>query len=83
MCPVFRALYIGGMPEEMFKRPAVTSLIESRKGFRGCLASVDLNGMVPELMNYARDRTNVLDGCTGTCVNFVCCTIYCYICYNC
>ncbi|KAH3752063.1 hypothetical protein DPMN_186673 [Dreissena polymorpha] len=56
-------LYIGGLPQAMFSRPEVASLIESRKGFRGCLASVDLNGAVPDLMNYATDKSKIIDGC--------------------
>lgn len=55
----------------MFKRPTVTSIIESKKGFRGCLASFYLNGTVPELMNNASDRNNILEGCTGTISNSV------------
>ncbi|XP_052237025.1 neurexin-1a-like isoform X2 [Dreissena polymorpha] len=57
-------LYIGGLPQAMFSRPEVASLIESRKGFRGCLASFDLNGAVPDLMNYATDKSKIIDGCT-------------------
>ncbi|MEW8547678.1 MAG: LamG domain-containing protein [Candidatus Thiodiazotropha sp.] len=58
-------LYIAGLPEDMFRRTVVTDLIESRKGFRGCLASMDINGAVPDLMNFATDRKYVLNGCTG------------------
>ena len=58
-------LYIGGLPMSMFKRPAVTGLIESRQGFRGCLASIDLNGMVPDLMSFATEKQYLLNGCTG------------------
>ncbi|XP_052814372.1 uncharacterized protein LOC128241470 isoform X5 [Mya arenaria] len=57
-------LYIGGMPTAMFSRPEVTALLDSRKGFRGCMASVDLNGAVPDLVSYASDKTKVLNGCT-------------------
>ncbi|KAL4216896.1 neuroligin protein binding [Mactra antiquata] len=58
------SLYVGGLPSEMFKRSSVTNLIVSRNGFRGCLASVDLNGSAPDLINYARDPSTVLNGCT-------------------
>ncbi|XP_052812359.1 neurexin-1-like isoform X2 [Mya arenaria] len=57
-------LYIGGMPTALFSRPEVTALLDSRKGFLGCLASVDLNGAVPDLVSYASDKTKLLNGCT-------------------
>jgi len=58
-------LYIGGLPSAMFSRSDVAAMLDSRKGFRGCLASVDLSSSVPDLMNYAVDRSKVLNGCTG------------------
>ena len=63
------ALYIAGLPEQMYKNARVANLIKSRKGFRGCLASMDLNGAVPTLQQHARDSQYVLDGCTGMQIN--------------
>ena len=60
-----RSLYIAGFPTEMYSRQKVSNLITSRKGFRGCLASVDLSGSVPDLITYARGNSNILAGCTG------------------
>ena len=59
------ALYIAGLPEQMFRDSRVTNLIKSRKGFRGCLASMDLDGAVPDLPNHAHDKQYIVDGCTG------------------
>lgn len=58
-------LYIGGLPQSMFSQPAVTGLIDSRQGYRGCLASIDINGQVPDLMNFAKEKQYLLNGCTG------------------
>lgn len=42
-------------------------LVVSREGFQGCLASVDLNGRLPDLINDALFRSGQIErGCEGT-----------------
>lgn len=42
-------------------------LVASREGFQGCLASVDLNGRLPDLLNDALFRSGQIErGCEGT-----------------
>ncbi|KAK3601345.1 hypothetical protein CHS0354_011952 [Potamilus streckersoni] len=69
------SLYIAGLPAEMFQRGRIRNLIESRQGFRGCLASMDLNGAVPDLINFAKDKSLIREGCFNldiTCIPGVC-----------
>ncbi|KAL3854443.1 hypothetical protein ACJMK2_013712 [Sinanodonta woodiana] len=69
------SLYIAGLPAEMFQRSRIRNLIESRQGFRGCLASMDLNGAVPDLINFAKDKSLIKEGCFNldiTCIPGVC-----------
>lgn len=41
-------------------------LVASRDGFQGCLASVDLNGRLPDLINDALHRSGQIErGCEG------------------
>lgn len=41
-------------------------LVVSREGFQGCLASVDLNGRLPDLINDALFRSGQIErGCEG------------------
>ncbi|XP_041446004.1 neurexin-2 isoform X16 [Xenopus laevis] len=57
-------LYIGGLPRNMYV--SLPKLVASRDGFQGCLASVDLNGRLPELLNDALHRVGpVKRGCDG------------------
>lgn len=68
-------LYIAGLPEGMFQQREVRNLLESRQGFRGCLASMDLNGAVPDLIGAARDKQYVMNGCNDvamTCIPNAC-----------
>ncbi|XP_038666429.1 neurexin 1a isoform X34 [Scyliorhinus canicula] len=44
-------LYIGGIAKDMYK--TLPKLVASREGFQGCLASVDLNGRLPDLISDA------------------------------
>ncbi|XP_071436717.1 neurexin-1 isoform X18 [Pithys albifrons albifrons] len=44
-------LYIGGVAKEMFK--SLPKLVHAKEGFQGCLASVDLNGRLPDLISDA------------------------------
>lgn len=47
-------------------------LVASRDGFQGCLASVDLNGRLPDLLTDALHRVGTVDrGCDGKSVNCV------------
>lgn len=42
-------------------------LVASREGFQGCLASLDLNGRLPDLLSDALFRSGQIDrGCEGT-----------------
>lgn len=42
-------------------------LVVSREGFQGCLASVDLNGRLPDLISDALFRSGQIErGCEGT-----------------
>ncbi|XP_070980803.1 neurexin-1a-like isoform X2 [Oncorhynchus clarkii lewisi] len=44
-------LYIGGVAKETYKE--LPKLVHAKEGFQGCLASVDLNGRLPDLMSDA------------------------------
>ncbi|XP_028845737.1 neurexin-1a-like isoform X7 [Denticeps clupeoides] len=44
-------LYIGGVAKEMYKD--LPKLVHAKEGFQGCLASVDLNGRLPDLLSDA------------------------------
>ncbi|KAM4591415.1 neurexin-1a-like isoform 5-T6 [Odontesthes bonariensis] len=57
-------LYIGGVAKEMFKE--LPKLVHAKEGFQGCLASVDLNGRLPDLMTDALDCVGQIErGCEG------------------
>ncbi|XP_058435510.1 neurexin-2-beta isoform X44 [Marmota monax] len=57
-------LYIGGLSKNMFSN--LPKLVASRDGFQGCLASVDLNGRLPDLMADALHRIGQVErGCDG------------------
>ncbi|XP_069594805.1 neurexin-2-beta isoform X26 [Ranitomeya imitator] len=57
-------LYIGGLPRNMYA--TLPKLVASRDGFQGCLASVDLNGRLPDLLADALHRVGPVDrGCDG------------------
>ncbi|XP_036382786.1 neurexin 1a isoform X2 [Megalops cyprinoides] len=44
-------LYVGGVAKEMYKD--LPKLVHAKEGFQGCLASVDLNGRLPDLLSDA------------------------------
>ncbi|XP_065117996.1 neurexin 2b isoform X3 [Paramisgurnus dabryanus] len=57
-------LYIGGVAKGMYN--SLPKLIASRDGYQGCLASVDLNGRLPDLLADALHRVGQVDrGCDG------------------
>ncbi|KAG8008589.1 Neurexin-2 [Nibea albiflora] len=57
-------LYIGGVGKSMYS--SLPRLIASREGYKGCLASVDLNGRLPELLADALHKVGEVDrGCGG------------------
>ncbi|XP_041418409.1 neurexin-1 isoform X23 [Xenopus laevis] len=57
-------LYIGGVSKEMYK--TLPKLVHAKEGFQGCLASVDLNGRLPNLISDAILCTGQIDeGCEG------------------
>ncbi|XP_066215487.1 neurexin-2-beta isoform X26 [Saccopteryx leptura] len=57
-------LYIGGLSKNMFSN--LPKLVASRDGFQGCLASVDLNGRLPDLLADALHRIGQVErGCDG------------------
>ncbi|KAL0169199.1 hypothetical protein M9458_033795 [Cirrhinus mrigala] len=58
-------LYIAGLGPNMYNN--LPKLVASRDGFKGCLASVDLNGRLPDLINDALFRSGQIErGCEGT-----------------
>lgn len=57
-------LYVGGVAKEMYKD--LPKLVHSKEGFQGCLASVDLNGRLPDLLSDALSNTGQVErGCEG------------------
>ncbi|XP_028811260.1 neurexin 1a isoform X23 [Denticeps clupeoides] len=57
-------LYIGGVAKDMYKD--LPKLVHSKEGFQGCLASVDLNGRLPDLLSDALATTGQVErGCEG------------------
>ncbi|KAJ8372002.1 hypothetical protein AAFF_G00297800 [Aldrovandia affinis] len=67
-------LYIGGVERSRYS--SLPKLIASRDGFQGCLASVDLNGRLPDLTSNDLLREGLVErGCDGpstTCVEDSC-----------
>lgn len=58
-------LFIGGLGPNMYQN--LPKLVVSREGFQGCLASVDLNGRLPDLISDALFRSGQIErGCEGT-----------------
>uniref|UniRef100_A0A8D0FDW2 Neurexin 2 n=1 Tax=Strix occidentalis caurina TaxID=311401 RepID=A0A8D0FDW2_STROC len=61
---VVELLYIGGVSKGLLGR--LPKLVASRGGFQGCLASLDLNGRLPDLLADALHRVgHVQRGCDG------------------
>ncbi|NP_001073453.1 neurexin 2b precursor [Danio rerio] len=59
-----RELYIGGVAKSMYN--SLPKLIASRDGYQGCLASIDLNGRLPDLLADALHKVGQVDrGCDG------------------
>ncbi|XP_075060175.1 neurexin-1 isoform X14 [Mixophyes fleayi] len=57
-------LYIGGVAKEMYK--TLPKLVHAKEGFQGCLASVDLNGRLPDLISDALLCNGQIErGCEG------------------
>uniref|UniRef100_A0A8C3VTB3 Neurexin 3 n=1 Tax=Catagonus wagneri TaxID=51154 RepID=A0A8C3VTB3_9CETA len=57
-------LYMAGLAQGMYSN--LPKLVASRDGFQGCLASVDLNGRLPDLINDALYRSGQIErGCEG------------------
>ncbi|XP_077950170.1 neurexin 3b isoform X21 [Gasterosteus aculeatus] len=55
-------LFVGGLGPNMYQN--LPKLVVSREGFQGCLASVDLNGRLPDLINDALFRSGQIErGC--------------------
>lgn len=58
-------LFVGGLGPNMYQN--LPKLVVSREGFQGCLASVDLNGRLPDLISDALFRSGQIErGCEGT-----------------
>lgn len=56
---------MAGLAQGMYSN--LPKLVASRDGFQGCLASVDLNGRLPDLINDALHRSGQIErGCEGT-----------------
>ncbi|XP_034383370.1 neurexin-3b [Cyclopterus lumpus] len=57
-------LFVGGLGPNMYQN--LPKLVVSREGFQGCLASVDLNGRLPDLINDALFRSGQIErSCEG------------------
>uniref|UniRef100_A0A3B3QMM7 Neurexin 3a n=1 Tax=Paramormyrops kingsleyae TaxID=1676925 RepID=A0A3B3QMM7_9TELE len=57
-------LFVAGLGPGMYG--SLPKLVASRTGFQGCLASVDLNGRLPDLINDALFRSGQIErGCEG------------------
>ncbi|XP_071770450.1 neurexin 3a isoform X24 [Centroberyx gerrardi] len=57
-------LFIAGLGPGMYGN--LPKLVASREGFQGCLASVDLNGRLPDLLSDALFRSGQIErGCEG------------------
>ncbi|XP_077341707.1 neurexin-1 isoform X21 [Lithobates pipiens] len=57
-------LFIGGVAKEMYK--TLPKLVHAKEGFQGCLASVDLNGRLPDLISDALLCNGQIErGCEG------------------
>ncbi|XP_035301616.1 neurexin 3 isoform X2 [Cricetulus griseus] len=57
-------LYMAGLAQGMYSN--LPKLVASRDGFQGCLASVDLNGRLPDLINDALHKSGQMErGCEG------------------
>ncbi|XP_073773899.1 neurexin 1a isoform X43 [Danio rerio] len=57
-------LYVGGVAKDMYKD--LPKLVHSKEGFQGCLASVDLNGRLPDLQSDALSTAGQVErGCEG------------------
>ncbi|XP_037397899.1 neurexin 3a isoform X8 [Pygocentrus nattereri] len=58
-------LFIAGLGPNMYNN--LPKLVASREGFKGCLASVDLNGRLPDLINDALFRSGQIErGCEAS-----------------
>lgn len=57
-------VYIGGItPDILVKLPAA---IRSAHGFTGCIASLDFNGLIPDIITDGRgNRSKLAKGCVG------------------
>lgn len=57
---------MAGLGPNMYQN--LPKLVVSREGFQGCLASMDLNGRLPDLINDALFRSGQIErGCEGIC----------------
>lgn len=57
-------LYVGGAGKSTYS--SLPRLIASREGYKGCLASVDLNGRLPDLLADALRKVGEVErGCGG------------------
>ncbi|XP_029557326.1 neurexin-2 isoform X10 [Salmo trutta] len=57
-------LYVGGVGRSMYS--SLPKLVASRDGYQGCLASVDLNGRLPDMIADALHRVGQVErGCGG------------------
>lgn len=59
-------LHVGGLPSSMWSR--LPSVVASRKGFSGCMASFFVNGQLYDLMSDGIGTSSqyITSGCTGT-----------------
>uniref|UniRef100_A0A8B9JL56 Neurexin 1 n=1 Tax=Astyanax mexicanus TaxID=7994 RepID=A0A8B9JL56_ASTMX len=60
-------LFVGGVSKEMYKD--LPKLVHSKEGFQGCLASVDLNGRLPDLLSDALTTMGQVERGCEVCMN--------------
>lgn len=57
-------LYLGGVPPSMFHK--LPKLVKAKNGFQGCMASLDLNEYLPNIIQEAEYETGSIQaGCRG------------------
>lgn len=57
-------LYVGGIPTDVYL--TLSSRLKSAYGFTGCIASLDIEGVQPNLMTEGSgDKDKLAKGCIG------------------
>lgn len=59
------ALYVGGVRSNKFSE--LPAALRATVGFKGCLASLDVNGVRPDVSTGRGERGRLVKGCIGEC----------------